>query len=47
MTTGFQQQQQQVNFSFPKAAPQPQVIGQKLEPTKQAPKSPAERRSFR
>lgn len=45
MTTGFQQQQ--VNFTFPKAAPLPQTVGKRLDPPKDAPKAPAERRSFR
>lgn len=47
MTTGFQQQQQQVNVTFPKAGPRPLTFGQWLEPPKDATKPPVERRSFR
>ena len=47
MTTGFQQQQQLVNFAFTKAAPSPQQVGRKLAAkTPEAPVAP-ERRSFK
>ena len=47
MTTGFQQQKPLVNFSFPRAEPQPQTVGKKLEPAKDVPKPRPERRTFR
>jgi len=44
MTTGFQQQQ--VSFSFPKAAPIPQQVGSKIKPPRDVRAPPVEKRSF-
>lgn len=49
MTTGFQQQSRTpVNFAFPKSAPLPHQVGQKLDkPHEHTVRAPVEPRSFK
>ena len=50
MTTGFQQQDQSVNFCFMKSAREPQQVGKKLQAKPETPPPaprPTEKRRFR
>jgi hypothetical protein len=49
MTTGFQQQDQSLNFCFMKSAREPQQVGKKLQVKPETPPAPRppEKRSFK